>query len=65
MAGWGKARTTQNYRVVFADLDTADWARPGVAKIVQDGLPNDDRGAVVMLHDGAGIAPRPLRRSTN
>jgi peptidoglycan/xylan/chitin deacetylase (PgdA/CDA1 family) len=51
---WQAMKKAQNYRVVFTDLDTADWAKPGVAKIVQAGLPNGDRGAVVMLHDGGG-----------
>src|SRR5512133_573156 len=51
---WQAIQAAQNYRVVFADLDTEDWAKPGVAEIVQAGLPDSDRGAVVMLHDGGG-----------
>ncbi len=51
---WQALEQARNYRVVFADLDTRDWARPGVAKIVAAGLPADGRGAVVMLHDGGG-----------
>jgi cellulose synthase/poly-beta-1,6-N-acetylglucosamine synthase-like glycosyltransferase/peptidoglycan/xylan/chitin deacetylase (PgdA/CDA1 family) len=51
---WQAMKKAQNYRVVFTDLDTADWAKLGVAKIVQAGLPDGDRGAVVMLHDGGG-----------
>jgi cellulose synthase/poly-beta-1,6-N-acetylglucosamine synthase-like glycosyltransferase len=39
---------------VFADLDTRDWARPGVAQIVAAGLPAHGRGAVVRLHVGGG-----------
>ncbi|HEY7222564.1 MAG TPA: bifunctional polysaccharide deacetylase/glycosyltransferase family 2 protein [Micromonosporaceae bacterium] len=42
------------YLTVLADLDTEDWRRPGVAKIVANGTPAKDRGAVVMLHDGGG-----------
>jgi cellulose synthase/poly-beta-1,6-N-acetylglucosamine synthase-like glycosyltransferase/peptidoglycan/xylan/chitin deacetylase (PgdA/CDA1 family) len=42
------------YRVVFADLDTRDWARPGVEAIVRAAAPPGDRGAVIMLHDGGG-----------
>jgi cellulose synthase/poly-beta-1,6-N-acetylglucosamine synthase-like glycosyltransferase/peptidoglycan/xylan/chitin deacetylase (PgdA/CDA1 family) len=51
---WQAIRRTENYRVVYADLDTKDWARPGVTKIVQAGLPQGDKGAVIMLHDGGG-----------
>ena len=51
MAGDGRAG---NYRVVYADLDTQDWKRPGVDAIVGAGLPRDGKGAVVMLHDGGG-----------
>ena len=43
-----------SYRVVLADLDTRDWARPGVAAIVGAATPRGGRGAVVMLHDGGG-----------
>ena len=28
-------RRAENYRVVYADLDTEDWKRPGVDAIVQ------------------------------
>jgi cellulose synthase/poly-beta-1,6-N-acetylglucosamine synthase-like glycosyltransferase/peptidoglycan/xylan/chitin deacetylase (PgdA/CDA1 family) len=51
---WQAMQHAQNYRVVFADLDTRDWAKPGVPAIVQAGLPTSDQGAVVMLHDGGG-----------
>jgi cellulose synthase/poly-beta-1,6-N-acetylglucosamine synthase-like glycosyltransferase/peptidoglycan/xylan/chitin deacetylase (PgdA/CDA1 family) len=51
---WQAMQHAQNYRVVFTDLDTRDWAKPGVPAIVQAGLPTGDRGAVVMLHDGGG-----------
>ena len=53
-ADWAAIRASGNYRVVYADLDTRDWARPGVETIVQAGLPADGRGAIVMLHDGGG-----------
>lgn len=45
---WQALARARNYRVVFADLDTRDWERPGVAEIVAAGLPGADRGAVVM-----------------
>jgi cellulose synthase/poly-beta-1,6-N-acetylglucosamine synthase-like glycosyltransferase/peptidoglycan/xylan/chitin deacetylase (PgdA/CDA1 family) len=51
---WHAMQHAQNYRVVYADLDTNDWAKPGVAAIVRAGLPKGHKGAVVMLHDGGG-----------
>lgn len=51
---WQAIQSAQNYRVVYTDLDTQDWARPGAAKIVQAGVPQNGQGAVVTLHDGGG-----------
>jgi len=51
---WQALEGVRNYRVVFADLDTEDWRRPGVAKIVASGTPKGGKGGVVMLHDGGG-----------
>jgi cellulose synthase/poly-beta-1,6-N-acetylglucosamine synthase-like glycosyltransferase/peptidoglycan/xylan/chitin deacetylase (PgdA/CDA1 family) len=42
------------YLTVLADLDTRDWARPGVDAITRTGTPAGDGGAVVLLHDGGG-----------
>jgi peptidoglycan/xylan/chitin deacetylase (PgdA/CDA1 family) len=51
---WEAMHRAENYRVVYADLDTEDWKRPGVEAIVKAGLPDQGKGAVVMLHDGGG-----------
>jgi cellulose synthase/poly-beta-1,6-N-acetylglucosamine synthase-like glycosyltransferase/peptidoglycan/xylan/chitin deacetylase (PgdA/CDA1 family) len=42
------------YLVVLTNLDTMDWARPGVARIVAAATPSDGRGAIIMFHDGGG-----------
>jgi peptidoglycan/xylan/chitin deacetylase (PgdA/CDA1 family) len=42
------------YLVVLANLDTRDWARPGVAHIVTAAVPSGGRGAIIMFHDGGG-----------
>jgi cellulose synthase/poly-beta-1,6-N-acetylglucosamine synthase-like glycosyltransferase/peptidoglycan/xylan/chitin deacetylase (PgdA/CDA1 family) len=42
------------YLIVLASLDTRDWARPGVPKIVAAALPHGGRGAIIMLHDSGG-----------
>jgi peptidoglycan/xylan/chitin deacetylase (PgdA/CDA1 family) len=36
---WRAILNAPNYRVVFTDLDTGDWAKPGTAAIVRAGLP--------------------------
>jgi cellulose synthase/poly-beta-1,6-N-acetylglucosamine synthase-like glycosyltransferase/peptidoglycan/xylan/chitin deacetylase (PgdA/CDA1 family) len=51
---WQAVARAQNYRIVYTDLDTQDWAKPGVGSIVAAGLPAGRQGAVVMLHDGGG-----------
>ena len=51
---WQAVQGAGNYRAVYTDLDTRDWARPGIDAIVQGGTPAGDRGAVVMMHDGGG-----------
>lgn len=51
---WQALRRARNLRAVFTDLDTKDWEKPGVARIVASGLPADGQGAVIMFHDGGG-----------
>ncbi|MGI8331563.1 bifunctional polysaccharide deacetylase/glycosyltransferase family 2 protein [Actinomadura scrupuli] len=55
---WAAARQAgaDGYVVVLADRDTDDWARPGVAKIVNTAVTaaRKGQGGVVMLHDSGG-----------
>ncbi len=55
-ADWHAARQAvgDGYFVVFTNLDTRDWTRPGVAKIVAAAMPSGGRGAIIMMHDGGG-----------
>ena len=55
-ADWrSAARAGQDgYLVVLTNLDTRDWARPGVARIVTAAMPRDHRGAIIMFHDSGG-----------
>jgi len=55
-ADWRAARQAgrDGYLVVLTDLDTRDWARPGVARIVAAATPRNGRGVIVMFHDGGG-----------
>jgi len=40
--------------VVLSDLDSEDWQRPGVDKIIANATPRDGRGAVLLMHDAGG-----------
>jgi len=53
---WRAARQAgqDGYLVVLTNLDTDDWARPGVAHIVAAATPPGHRGAIIMFHDGGG-----------
>jgi cellulose synthase/poly-beta-1,6-N-acetylglucosamine synthase-like glycosyltransferase/peptidoglycan/xylan/chitin deacetylase (PgdA/CDA1 family) len=67
-ADWQAAKTAgeDGYLMVFANADTVDWSRPGVAKIVRAAVPaSGDPGEVIMMHDGGGnrsetVAALPL-----
>ncbi|WP_214365398.1 bifunctional polysaccharide deacetylase/glycosyltransferase family 2 protein [Pseudonocardia sp. H11422] len=39
---------------VLSDVDSRDWERAGIAKIVASSIPGNGRGGIVLLHDGGG-----------
>ena len=39
-------------RVALWDVDTRDWSRPGVKKIVKTALDHASRGSIILMHDG-------------
>jgi len=51
---WRAISASGRYRVVLTDLDTKDWQKRGSDAIAAAGIPTDDHGAVVMMHDGGG-----------
>jgi cellulose synthase/poly-beta-1,6-N-acetylglucosamine synthase-like glycosyltransferase/peptidoglycan/xylan/chitin deacetylase (PgdA/CDA1 family) len=51
---WASLALMGGYRIVYTNLDTEDWKRPGVSRIVASGTPAGTSGAVVMMHDGGG-----------
>jgi cellulose synthase/poly-beta-1,6-N-acetylglucosamine synthase-like glycosyltransferase/peptidoglycan/xylan/chitin deacetylase (PgdA/CDA1 family) len=55
-ADWRAARqaAADGYLVVFASLDTRDWAKPGVRHIVAAAMPAHGRGVIIMFHDAGG-----------
>ncbi|GGJ82086.1 bi-functional transferase/deacetylase [Pilimelia anulata] len=44
----------EGYLNVLTQLDSRDWARPGVDAITANMTPADGRGGVVLLHDAGG-----------
>ncbi len=44
----------QGYLVVVNDLDSRDWERPGVPRILQNATPAGDAPAVILFHDAGG-----------
>jgi len=44
----------QGYVTALVDVDSNDWQRPGVARIVHDTVPPSGQGGVVLLHDAGG-----------
>jgi len=44
----------QGYLVVVNDMDSEDWQRPGVARIVRNATPAGDTPAVILFHDAGG-----------
>jgi peptidoglycan-N-acetylglucosamine deacetylase len=39
-------------RVALWDVDTRDWTRPGVKKIVRRGTKGVKKGSIILMHDG-------------
>ncbi|GAB2854113.1 bifunctional polysaccharide deacetylase/glycosyltransferase family 2 protein [Lentzea nigeriaca] len=46
--------TTAGNLAVLSDLDSEDWRRPGADAVLANATPKDDKGAVVLMHDGGG-----------
>ena len=42
------------YTIVLSNLDTEDWMRPGVARIVENGTPPGGQGGIILMHDAGG-----------
>ncbi len=55
-ADWRAAREAgrDGYLLILTNLDTKDWARPGVDRIVAAAMPRGRQGAIIMFHDGGG-----------
>src|SRR5581483_79032 len=40
--------------IALTSLDSEDWRRPGVSRIVRNATPRGRRGGVILFHDGGG-----------
>jgi cellulose synthase/poly-beta-1,6-N-acetylglucosamine synthase-like glycosyltransferase/peptidoglycan/xylan/chitin deacetylase (PgdA/CDA1 family) len=49
------------YLIVLDTIDTRDWARPGVARIIAAAMPRGDQGAIIMMHDAGGNRSQTVR----
>jgi cellulose synthase/poly-beta-1,6-N-acetylglucosamine synthase-like glycosyltransferase/peptidoglycan/xylan/chitin deacetylase (PgdA/CDA1 family) len=49
------------YLIVLDSVDTKDWAKPGVPKIVAAAMPHGTSGAIIMLHDSGGDRSQTIR----
>ena len=49
-----KEAGAQGFLVVVNDLDSQDWQKPGVPRIIQNATPPAGSSAVILFHDGGG-----------
>lgn len=44
----------EGYITILSTLDSEDWRKPGVSKIVENSTPDDRAGDILLMHDGGG-----------
>ncbi len=49
-----QAAARLGYLIALSDVDSEDWRRPGVARIVANATPANGAGGIVLFHDGGG-----------
>ncbi|MGW0335692.1 bifunctional polysaccharide deacetylase/glycosyltransferase family 2 protein [Streptomyces sp. NPDC003011] len=45
---------TRGYITVVTSVDSLDWSKPGVDRIIRNVTPEDGKGAIVLMHDSGG-----------
>nr|WP_246204311.1 glycosyltransferase [Streptomyces tailanensis] len=45
---------SRGYITVVSDTDSRDWSMPGVDEIIRRSMPEDGKGAIVLMHDSGG-----------
>ncbi|TDO50655.1 cellulose synthase/poly-beta-1,6-N-acetylglucosamine synthase-like glycosyltransferase [Kribbella sp. VKM Ac-2527] len=61
-ADWSAIRSAREagYLTVLSTLDSEDWRKPGVAKIVANSTPKGTAGQVLLMHDAGGDRSQTL-----
>jgi peptidoglycan/xylan/chitin deacetylase (PgdA/CDA1 family) len=54
-----KLARANNYLTILWSIDTLDWRRPPVSKVVDTVLANIEPGSIILLHDGVVNSPTP------
>ena len=57
---WKETRSLKLH-VALWDVDTRDWARPGVKRIVKNAEKHVHRGAIILMHDGGGNRTQTIK----
>ena len=55
-----KALGDDGYTTVLTTLDSRDWERPPIDKIVENATPRSDKGEIILLHDAGGDRSRTV-----
>ncbi|MDX3094527.1 glycosyltransferase [Streptomyces sp. ME19-03-3] len=55
-----RAAAGDGYLTVLSTLDSGDWRRPSVDRIVADSVPHDSLGQILLMHDGGGDRSQTL-----
>ncbi|WP_251059064.1 MULTISPECIES: bifunctional polysaccharide deacetylase/glycosyltransferase family 2 protein [unclassified Streptomyces] len=55
-AGWDAVKTAgqEGYLTVLTTLDSEDWRRPGVERIIANATPKGTGGQILLMHDAGG-----------
>ncbi|MYX37498.1 MULTISPECIES: bifunctional polysaccharide deacetylase/glycosyltransferase family 2 protein [unclassified Streptomyces] len=56
-----RAASGDGYLTVLSTLDSGDWRRPGVDRIVADSVPRSTAGQILLMHDGGGDRSQTLK----
>lgn len=54
-----KLARDNGYTIILWSIDTMDWRRPPVGKIVETALSNIKPGSIILMHDGVTDSPTP------
>lgn len=56
-----KAINNQGYIFTLWSIDSKDWRRPGVDRIIKNVVSNISPGSIILLHDGGGFRSQTVK----